>query len=54
MLTLFKPWHTGNDLKELNTTWDEEFNRYKFSSQQNQLMQNFNIQYECLDARDDY
>jgi hypothetical protein len=23
-------------------------------AQQNQLMQNFNIRYECLDARDDY
>ena len=54
MLTFFKPWRTGNDLKELNTTWDEEFNRYKFTTRQNQLMQNFNIRYECLDARDDY
>ena len=54
MLTFFKPWCTGNDLKELNTTWDEEFNRYKFTAQQNQLLQNFNIRYECLDARDDY
>ena len=54
MLTFFKPWRTGNDLKESNTTWDEEFNKYKFTAQQNQLMQNFNIRYECLDARDDY
>ena len=43
MLTFFKPWHTGNDLNALNTTWDEEFNKYKFTAQQNQLMQNFNI-----------
>ena len=54
MLTFFKPWCTGNDLKALNTTWDEEFIKYKFTTQQNQLMQNFNIQYECLDARDEY
>jgi hypothetical protein len=54
MLTFFKPWRTGNDLKTLNTTWDEEFNKYEFTAQQNQLMQNFNIRYECLDARDDY
>ena len=54
MLTFFKPWRTGNDLKALNTTWDEEFNKYKFTTQQNQLMNNFNIRYECLDARDDY
>ena len=43
MLTFFKPWHTGNDLKKLNTTWDEEFSKYKFTAQQNQFMQNFNI-----------
>ena len=54
MLTFFKPWRTGNDLKNLNTTWDEEFNSYKFTAQQKQLMKNFNIRYECLDARDDY
>ena len=54
MLTFFKPWCTGKDLKALNTTWDEEFTKYKFTIQKNQLMKNFNIQYECLDARDDY
>ena len=29
-------------------------NSVNTNSQQNQLMQNFNIRYECLDARDDY
>ena len=43
MLTFFKPWRTGNDLKALNTTWDEEFSKYKFTAQQNQFIQNFNI-----------
>ena len=54
MNIFFKPWHTGNDLKALNATWDEEFSKYKFTAQQNQFIQNFNIRYECLDARDDY
>ncbi|KDR66271.1 hypothetical protein GALMADRAFT_17237, partial [Galerina marginata CBS 339.88] len=55
MLTLFKPWRKGYDLKSNDTeTWDECFNNYKFSNQQEKLMQNFNIKYECLDARDDY
>jgi hypothetical protein len=38
MLTSCKPWCTGNDLKALNTTWDEEFSKYKFTAQQNQFM----------------
>ncbi|KAF8812808.1 hypothetical protein BYT27DRAFT_7045790, partial [Phlegmacium glaucopus] len=55
MLTLFKPWRKGHDLKcnELET-WDECFNNHKFTDQQEKLMKNFNIKYECLDARDDY
>jgi hypothetical protein len=54
MLTFFKPWRSGKDLKALNKTWDEEFNCHDFNSCQIQLMKNFNIRYECLDARDDY
>ena len=54
MLTFFKPWHTGNDLKALNTTWGEEFSKYEFTAQHNQFMQNFNTWYECPGARDDY
>ncbi|KAF8801704.1 hypothetical protein BYT27DRAFT_7114362, partial [Phlegmacium glaucopus] len=55
MLTLFKPWRKGHDLKsnELET-WDECFNSHEFTNQQEKLMKNFNIKYECLDARDDY
>jgi hypothetical protein len=54
MLTLFKPWRTGKDLKSTNNTWDETFNQHKFTARQEQLMKNFNLRYECLDARDDY
>jgi len=55
MLTLFKPWRRGLDLKSsVQGTWDDVFNDYKFETHQLQLMKNFNIRYECLDARDDY
>jgi Helitron helicase-like domain at N-terminus/PIF1-like helicase len=55
MLTLFKPWRRGRDLKEsLQASWDGTFNEHEFRSQEVQLMKNFNIRYECLDARDDY
>ena len=54
MLTLFKPWRTGHDLKSADETWEQAFNKYAFSSFQKTLMSNFNLRYECLDARDDY
>ena len=54
MLTLFKPWRTGYDLKNADETWEYAFNNYNFSSKQINLMKNFNLRYECLDARDDY
>ena len=54
MLTLFKPWRTGHDLKHADETWEQAFNTYIFSPAQKILMSNFNLRYECLDARDDY
>jgi hypothetical protein len=54
MLTLFKPWRKGTDLKGMNASWDDSFNTYTFSEEDLRLMKNFNIRYECLDARDDY
>src|SRR6202522_1211661 len=55
MLTLFKPWRRGFDLKfSPQAIWDDIFNNHKFGTQQIQLMKNFNIRYECLDACDDY
>ena len=54
MLTLFKPWRTGHDLKLVEETWEQAFNKYIFSPAQKNLMSNFNLRYECLDARDDY
>jgi hypothetical protein len=50
MLALFQLWHSGKDLKWELETWDEAFTKYQFSEFQKQLMSNFNIWYECLDA----
>ncbi len=55
MLVLFRPWRSGTDLKQDdNTSWDTEFGKYTFSTSQEKIMANFNLRYECLDARDDY
>ena len=54
MLTLFKPWWTGYDLKNADETWEYAFDNYDFSDRQMSLMKIFNLRYECLDARDDY
>src|SRR5882724_2266956 len=54
MLTLFKPWRHGKNLKEDDQSWDEAFTDYKFTPRQIELMKFFNICYECNDARDDY
>jgi len=54
MLTLFKPWRTGSDLKSTTASWDEQFLAHQFSNDEVNYMNNFNIRYECMDARDDY
>jgi PIF1-like helicase len=54
MLALFKPWRTGKDLREEAVSWDDSFVSHPFTKRERQLMCNFNIRYECLDARDDY
>ncbi|KAF8235498.1 hypothetical protein L208DRAFT_1256778 [Tricholoma matsutake] len=48
MLTLFKPWHTGHDLKQDDELWNDAFTAYNFGTWPTQLMRNMNIQYECL------
>jgi hypothetical protein len=55
MLTLFKPWWSGKYLKPtVDYTWDETFNKHNFTSKQQELMRNFSLHCECMDARDDY
>lgn len=54
MLTLFCPWRTGIDLKSADITWEQAFNDFTFTRRQREIMTNFNMRYECYDARDDY
>src|SRR5438046_133573 len=54
MLTIFKPWRSGKDLRLEDQSWDETFVAHNFTKHQLQLMENFNLRYECADARDDF
>jgi hypothetical protein len=54
MLTLFCPWRTDLCIKQPCQSWESAFNTYQFLPRQKQLMSNFNLRYECLDARDDF
>jgi hypothetical protein len=54
MLTLFKPWRSGKDLKMMSESWDKAFMTHEFTKRQREIMNYFNVRYECLDARDDY
>ncbi|KAF7335862.1 ATP-dependent DNA helicase [Mycena sanguinolenta] len=54
ILTLFKPWRSPMDLKRALSTWDDTFKEHEFTERQRQLMKNFNVRYECNDARDDH
>ncbi|KAI0077577.1 hypothetical protein K474DRAFT_1595819, partial [Panus rudis PR-1116 ss-1] len=54
MLTLFKPWRSGKELKAQDESWNEAFDNMTFTQQQKDLMKFFNIRYECNDVRDDF
>ena len=54
MMTLFKPWRTGKDLKAEDQTWDESFTNHSFDNRSHEIIKYFNVRYECLDARDDF
>src|SRR6267378_1215439 len=54
MLTLFKSWQTGKDLKLEDQSWDDAFRTHMFNTRQLDVMKYLNVRYECLDARDDY
>ncbi|KAJ7182678.1 hypothetical protein C8R43DRAFT_868814, partial [Mycena crocata] len=54
MLTLFKPWRSPADLKDDISTWDQAFTEHEFTERQKELLLNFDVRYECNDARDDH
>ena len=54
MLTLFKPWRTGLELKTLHEPWDSAFTSYEWPERFSRLMHFFHLRYECNDARDDF
>ena len=54
ILCLFKNWRKPQDLKSSKESWDEAFDKFSFSDRQKQLLKNFNIRYECHDAKDDF
>jgi len=47
MLTLFRPWRSGLDLKLEGESWEDAFHGYKFTQRQQDIMKFFNIRYEC-------
>jgi len=51
MLVLFKPWRSGLQLKTQDQSWDDAFESHHFLQQHVVMMDNFNLRYECLDAR---
>ncbi|KAF8580556.1 hypothetical protein K439DRAFT_1648184 [Ramaria rubella] len=50
MLTLFKPWRTGFDLKNDFESWEDAFTSYTFTGRQLQIMSFMQIRFECNDA----
>ncbi|KAF8176752.1 hypothetical protein K438DRAFT_1510921, partial [Mycena galopus ATCC 62051] len=54
MIMLFKSWRSPTDLKDQPSTWDQTFVEHDFTQRQRELIANFNLRYECNDARDDH
>ncbi|KAG2004898.1 ATP-dependent DNA helicase PIF1 [Coprinopsis cinerea AmutBmut pab1-1] len=54
MLAIFKPWRSGLNLKDESQLWDEAFAEHKFQAHFLNVMDNLNLRYECLDAKDDF
>jgi hypothetical protein len=54
MLTLFITWRNSHDLKDAHELWAQAFASYEFKITDRKIMNNFNLQYECLDERDGY
>ncbi|KAA1470360.1 hypothetical protein DENSPDRAFT_763011, partial [Dentipellis sp. KUC8613] len=54
MLTLFKPWRSGLDLKNTDQTWENSLKTFTFTKRQQDIMRFANIRHECYDAHHDF
>jgi len=54
MLTLFKPWRNGKEMRFEQNSWGKTFVNHKFTPRQIEIMNYFNVRYECLDVQDEY
>lgn len=54
LLTLFRLWRHGKDLRHEDESWEDAFCRFSFTPHPQELMKFFNLRYECLDAWDDF
>ncbi|KZT61814.1 hypothetical protein CALCODRAFT_427209, partial [Calocera cornea HHB12733] len=54
MLILFCPWRRPCELKGLEETWTDAFERTEFDEDAMRIMDNICIQRECKDVRDEY
>jgi len=43
MLTFFKPWQTGKDLRAESDTWDKSFVAHEFTKRQAEIMKYLNV-----------
>lgn len=54
MLSLFKPFRMGLDLKGSKITWAEKFEHHQLDEEAKEEKKFFNTKYECGDARDNF
>ncbi|KZV58844.1 hypothetical protein PENSPDRAFT_672781, partial [Peniophora sp. CONT] len=54
MLTLYKPWRKGRDLKAPEQTCKDAHEEYSYHQRFVDIQKYCKIRYECLDAQDDY
>jgi hypothetical protein len=54
MMTLFKPWRNGKQLKADTQSWDDVYNSHDFSLCEQEILKFFHIRYECADSRDNF
>ncbi|KIK54796.1 hypothetical protein GYMLUDRAFT_176609 [Collybiopsis luxurians FD-317 M1] len=47
MLTLFKPWHLGLHLKNIEESWEATFASHIFTPRQSEIMCNMETKHQC-------